>query len=252
MATGCRAPEAEACSQAQPASCVPGRHSRFPWLLWAAGVSSPGGLPGGCAPPGPSSGSLGRLVSGLSAHFPPSPHGTAAPPAPTLLGLVDKTFKKDLSNGHRFHFQETERPLTGIGGRRPCQDSTLQGSGLTFPEELGPCLKETGSLVVGCRQSLGPSRLCVLASGQENLLVTHAGTRTNCCGWLWGFRQPRSPYWSQRGVCSPHPALWVSGPLAELAALQANASALRAWLGPTPGSPLFFASPCRLQVLERR
>ena len=141
--------------------------------------------------------------------------------------------------------------MTGGGGRCPRQDSSPQGSGLNSLEELGPCLKETGSLVVGCRQSLGPSPLCVLASAQENLLVAHAGTWTNCCGWLWGFRQPRSPYWSRRGVCSPHPALWVSVPLAELAALQANASALRAWLRPTPGTSLFFASPCRLQVLER-
>lgn len=141
MATRCRAPEAETCSQAQPASRVPGRHSRFPWGLWAAGVSSSGGLPGGCAPPGPGSGSLGRLVSGLSAHFPPTPHGTSVPLDPTLLGLVDKTFKKDLSNGHHFHLQETEHPLTGGGGALPSSGQQPPGVRAQLPGGAGALLK---------------------------------------------------------------------------------------------------------------
>lgn len=88
--------------------------------------------------------------------------------------------------------------------------------------------------MVGHRQSLGPSwagtRVCVLASAQVNLLVASADAQNwLSCGRLWGFRRPHSPHW--RAVCSPHPALLISVPLGEQAALQANTSALRAWLG---------------------
>ena len=97
---GCKmqAPEAETCSQAQPAFHAPGWHSHLPWGLWAARVSSLRGLPGGCAPPGPSLGSPGRLVSGLSARFPTTPRGTAPLPipAPTLLGSCGENFQERL------------------------------------------------------------------------------------------------------------------------------------------------------------
>lgn len=139
MAARCRAPEAEARSQAQPASRAPGWRSRLPWGLSAAGVSSPAGLPGGCAPPGPSSGSLVWLVTGLSAHFPPTPRGTAPPQPPHFWRLVDKTFKKDLSTGHHFHSQETEGSLMGkVGELHSSGQPPPWGSGLVSPEELGP------------------------------------------------------------------------------------------------------------------
>lgn len=59
--------------------------------------------------------------------------------------------------------------------------------------------------MVGCRQTLGPSRLCVLVSVQENLLVAHVDTRDQVLWVALGVQAASLTPLVQAGCLQPPP-----------------------------------------------